>query len=94
METLSKQGNNGVIVSNDLYNMLGRLDGKMDMVLTNSTSLGIRVDHHAEQINELGLKIVTVEASTINNRKWLISLMTAIGLIISIVALFNKHSPL
>lgn len=94
MESLSKQGNNGVIVSNDLYNMLGRLDGKMDMVLTNSTSLGIRVDHHSEQINELGLKIVTVEASTINNRKWLISLMTAIGLIISIVALFNKHSPL
>ena len=94
METLSKQGNNGVIISNDLYNMLGRLDGKMDMMLTNSTSLGIRVDHHAEKINELGLKIVTVEASTVNNRKWLISLMTAIGIIISIVALFNKHSPL
>ena len=94
MESLSKQSNNGPIVSNDLYNMLGRLDGKMDMMLTNSTCLAVRVDHHADRINELDIKIVTVEASTVNNRKWLISIMSAIGLIISIVALFNKHSPL
>ena len=92
MESLNKQSNNGPIVSNDLYNMLGRLDGKMDMMLTNSTSLAVRVDHHANKINELDIKMATVEASTGNSRKWLISIMSGIGLLISLVALL-KHTP-
>ena len=78
--------------SADLYLLLGRMDGKMDMITTIVSQTASRVDNLETRINHVEQQASAIQAAGKSNHNWLGYLAGFGALIISVVGVFFGKS--
>lgn len=73
--------------------MLGRLDGKMDMILAHQSTHGNRLDKHELRINELEGKTTILEQDGQTRKTYFSTLLSIGSLLVAALALVKEHLP-
>lgn len=76
MENLTQQ--------NDIYLLLGRMDGKMDSITTILSHTSARVDNMEQRLSAVERGVTTQAASTSNNKNWMNYLASFGAVVVSI----------
>jgi hypothetical protein len=74
----------------DLHLMLGRIDGKLDMVLSQQVSHGGRLDNHDNHFSDLETRIAQLEARQDEKKTNRSFLMSVGALIVSLAGFLWK----
>jgi hypothetical protein len=72
---------------NDLMLMLGRLEGKMDSMMTSLSTQTSRMDRIEQLQNALDSRVTTIEATKSTGRNWFGGIMSIIALALAVMSL-------
>ncbi len=81
---------NGVNDNNEIYLLLGTLDGKVSSILTTLLQTNNRLDEHNVDIKNLDVRVSAIEAAGNTSKNWLVYLVSAGSFLVSIIPWMEK----
>lgn len=75
---------------NKLYLLLGKLDGKLDSLMTAATATSARVDDVEKRVLETEKSITTIKARHTYGKSWLSTIISVAALGVAVVSNFLK----
>ena len=74
----------------DIHLLLGRLDGKMDMILSNQSSQSDRISHAEERLSDVETDVTKLKTHQASKTQFVSWMLSGIAVFISCIP-FVKH---